>query len=372
MKPSHDKVSPSRRRLIQAALAAMAAPAVLRMGTAFAAYPDRPVRIVVANTPGGPSDIIARIMAAAMQEAMGGSVIVENKGGGGGNIGMGYVARSDADGYTILLSTSAYSVNPGLYNNLPYDPFKDFVAVCELAISPHVFAVMPDFGVSTMKEFVARAKADPDKFNVSTPPIGTTPQLQAEVLKLRENLQKMATVVFPGGGDALKALLSGTVQLSSGVLAPAHPQIKAGNIKGLAVTGPKRWHDLPDIPTMIEFGLPGFRVRHLYRADGAGEDAARGREPAGKSRARDSGQARHAPAADPGRVRGDRQGRQGPHGTRRQGGPDVPRDHRPGRHQKALVWRCRRITRCRESLAVRCRLAAQGRHRLRRGWLAPF
>jgi tripartite-type tricarboxylate transporter receptor subunit TctC len=212
----------------------------------------------VANTPGGPSDIIARIMAAAMQDAMGGSVIVENKGGGGSNIGMGYVARSDADGYTILLSTSAYSVNPGLYNNLPYDPFKDFVAVCELAVSPHVFAVMPDFGVSTMKEFVARAKADPDKFNVSTPPIGTTPQLQAEVLKLRENLQKMATVVFPGGGDALKALLSGTVQLSSGVLAPAHPQIKAGNIKGLAVTGSKRWHDLPDIPTMIESGYPDF------------------------------------------------------------------------------------------------------------------
>jgi tripartite-type tricarboxylate transporter receptor subunit TctC len=254
----HDNVSPSRRRLIKAALAAMAAPAVLRVGTALAAYPDRPVRIVVANTPGGPSDIIARIMAAAMQEAMGGSVIVENKGGGGGNIGMGYVARSDADGYTILLSTSAYSVNPGLYNSPAYDPFKDFVAVCELAVSPHVFAVMPDFGVSTMKEFVARAKADPDKFNVSTPPIGTTPQLQAEVLKLRENLQKMATVVFPGGGDALKALLSGTVQLSSGVLAPAHPQIKAGNIKGLAVTGPTRWHDLPDIPTMIESGYPDF------------------------------------------------------------------------------------------------------------------
>jgi tripartite-type tricarboxylate transporter receptor subunit TctC len=254
----HDNVSPSRRRLIKAALAAMAAPAVLRVGTALAAYPDRPVRIVVANTPGGPSDIIARIMAAAMQEAMGGSVIVENKGGGGGNIGMGYVARSDADGYTILLSTSAYSVNPGLYNSPAYDPFKDFVAVCELAVSPHVFAVMPDFGVSTMKEFVARAKADPDKFNVSTPPLGTTPQLQAEVLKLRENLQKMATVVFPGGGDALKALLSGTVQLSSGVLAPAHPQIKAGNIKGLAVTGPTRWHDLPDIPTMIESGYPDF------------------------------------------------------------------------------------------------------------------
>jgi tripartite-type tricarboxylate transporter receptor subunit TctC len=257
--------SPSRRRLIKAALGGLVAPAALRIGSAFAAYPDRPIRIVVANTPGGPSDIIARIMAAAMQEAMGGSVIVENKGGGGGNIGMGYVARADADGYTILLSTSAYAVNPGLYNTLPYDPFKDFVPVCELAVSPHVFAVKPDLGVGTMKEFVALAKANPDKFNVSTPPIGTTPQLQAEVLKLREGLQKMATIVFPGGGDALKALLSGTVQLSSGVLAPAHPQIKAGAIKGLAVTGRTRWHDLPDIPTMMESGYPDF-VFETYTA----------------------------------------------------------------------------------------------------------
>jgi tripartite-type tricarboxylate transporter receptor subunit TctC len=157
-----------------------------------------------------------------------------------------------------LLSTSAFSVNPGLYETPPYDPFKDFVAVCELAVSPHVFAVKPDFNASTMKEFVALAKADPDKFNVSTPPIGTTPQLQAEVLKLREGLQKMATIVFPGGGDALKALISGTVQLSSGVLAPAHPQIKAGTVKALAVTGPRRWHDLPDIPTMLEAGYPDF------------------------------------------------------------------------------------------------------------------
>ena len=260
-RPHGPKAGPSRRRIIKAAAAlaaGVAAPAVLRIGQASAAYPDRPIRIVVANTPGGPSDIIARIMAAAMQEVMGGSVFVENKGGGGGNIGMGYVARADADGYTILLSTSAYSVNPGLYNTPVYDPFKDFTAICELAVSPHVFAVKPELGVGTMKEFVALAKANPDKFNVSTPPIGTTPQLQAEVLKLREGLQKMATIVFPGGGDALKAVISGTVQLSSGVLAPAHPQIKAGTIKGLAVTGPTRWHDLPEIPTMLESGYPDF------------------------------------------------------------------------------------------------------------------
>jgi tripartite-type tricarboxylate transporter receptor subunit TctC len=219
---------PSRRHIIKGLLTVgIATPAILRAGTAFAAYPERPVRIIVANTPGGPSDIIARIMAAALQETIGGAMFVENRGGAGGNIGMGLAARAEPDGYTFLLSTSAYSVNPGLYEKLPYDPFKDFVAICELAISPHVFAIKPDLGPKTMKEFVALAKATPEKFNVSTPPIGTTPQLQAEVLKLREGLQRMAPVVFPGGGDALKALLSGTVQLSSGTLAPVHQHIKS-------------------------------------------------------------------------------------------------------------------------------------------------
>jgi len=253
----------TRRRF--AAASVMAFGALVRARPAQAAYPERPIKIVVANTPGGPSDIIARIMAATMQEAMGATVFVENKGGAGGNIGMGSVARAEPDGYTILLSTSAYAVNPGLYQTLPYDPFNDFTAICELAVSPHVFAVKPDLGAATMKEFVALAKANPDKFNVSTPPIGTTPQLQVEVLKLREGLQGMATVVFAGGGDALKALLSGTVQLSSGVLAPAHPHLKAGTIKGLALTGRTRWHDLPDIPTMLEAGYADF-VFETYTA----------------------------------------------------------------------------------------------------------
>jgi tripartite-type tricarboxylate transporter receptor subunit TctC len=259
----------SRRRFIKSsvvlAATAIVAPYVLRIKSAFAAYPDRTLRIVVANTPGGPSDIIARIMAAALQEQLGGTVIVENRGGGGGNIGMGYVARSDPDGYTLLLSTSAYSVNPGLYQSLPYDPFKDFAAICELATTPNVFAVKPELGIKTMKEFVALAKANPEKFNVSTPPIGTTPQLEAEVLKAREGLSKMATIVFAGGGDALKALLGDTVQISSGTLAPANPYLKSGALTGLAVTGATRWHDLPDIPTMVEAGYNDF-VFETYTA----------------------------------------------------------------------------------------------------------
>jgi tripartite-type tricarboxylate transporter receptor subunit TctC len=259
--PRLAQAAPTRRRIVKTAAAlggGIAAPAFLRIGAALAVYPERPVKIVVANTPGGPSDIIARIIAAELQIATGGAFVVENKGGAGGNIGMGAVARAEPDGYTILLSTSAYSVNPALYPSLPYDPFKDFTAICELAVSPHVFAVKADSPARTMKEFVAMVKKDPASYNVSTPPVGTTPQIQAEVLKLREGLTQMATIVYAGGGDALNALLSNTVQLSSGVLAPAHPQIKAGAIRGLAVTGERRWHDLPDIPTMIESGYEDF------------------------------------------------------------------------------------------------------------------
>ena len=269
MKRSHFGAVLSRRRVIKGAGALVAsailAPYVLRIGAALAAFPERTIKIVVANSPGGPSDIIARIMSVALQEKIGATVIVENKGGAGGNLGMGFVARSDADGYTLLLSTSAYSVNPGLYQSLPYEPLKDFVAVCELATSPNVFAVKPELGVKTMKEFIALAKANPEKFNVSTPPIGTTPQLEAEVLKAREGLSKMATIVFTGGGEALKALLADTVQISSGTLAPAHPYIKSGTIKGLAVTGATRWQDLPDIPTMGEAGFKDF-VFETYTA----------------------------------------------------------------------------------------------------------
>jgi tripartite-type tricarboxylate transporter receptor subunit TctC len=257
----------SRRRIIKAtgALAAgIAAPYLLR-GVALAAYPDRVVKIVVANSPGGPSDIIARFMAAALQESLGKTFIVENKGGGGGNIGMGAVARADPDGYTLLLATSAYAVNPGLYASLPYDPFKDFAAISEIATSPNVFTVKPALAANSMKEFVALAKASPDRFNVSTPPIGTTPQLEAEVLKVREGLSQMATIVFAGGGEALQAVLGGTVQLSSGTLAPALPQIKAGALKALAVTGATRWPELPEVPTMQEAGYKDF-VFETYTA----------------------------------------------------------------------------------------------------------
>ena len=249
----------SRRRFLKGTLAAgVAAPVFLRVTSAYAAYPERPVKVVVANTPGGPSDIVARITTAALEQSTGKTFIVENRGGAGGNIGMGYAAKSDADGYTLLLATNAYSINATLYNKTPYDAHKDFVGVSELATSPNTFVVKSELPAKTMKEFVALAKADPEKFNCATPPIGTTPQIQLEVLKIRENLPKLSDVVFKGGGDAIAALLAGTVQLSSGSLPPASPHIKAGTMRCLAVTGETRWPEMPNVPTMVEAGYKDF------------------------------------------------------------------------------------------------------------------
>jgi len=250
----------SRRRIIKGAAAlsaGLAAPVFLRVRSAYAAYPDRPVKIVVANTPGGPSDITARIVTAALQQSTGKTFIVENRGGAGGNIGMGYAAKAEPDGYTILLITNAFSVNVNLYHQLPYK-VDDFVPVCELASSPNTFVVKADSPAKTMKEFVALARANPDKYNCATPPIGTSSQMQLEFLKAKENLPKLADVVFKGGGDAIQALLGGNVQLSSGSLAPALPHIQAGTLRGLAVTGEARWPELPDVPTMQEVGYKDF------------------------------------------------------------------------------------------------------------------
>ncbi len=252
--------NPTRRTVIKraAALAAgIAAPALLRVHSAYAAYPERPVKIVVANTPGGPSDITARIVTAALEQSTNKTFIVENRGGAGGNIGYGYAAKSEPDGYTILLITNAFSVNVSLYNQIPYKT-SDFVPVCELASSPNTFTVRADLPAKTMKEFVALARANPDKYNCATPPIGTSSQMQLEFLKATENLPKLSDVVFKGGGDAITALLGGNVQLSSGSLAPALPHIKAGTLRCLAVTGDKRWPDLPDVPTMQEVGYKDF------------------------------------------------------------------------------------------------------------------
>ncbi len=255
--------TPTRRRIVKATAAlaaAIAAPALVGRRSAWADYPERPVKVVVANTPGGPSDIVGRIVTAALDQSTGKTFIVENRGGAGGNIGMEYVARSNPDGYTILLATNAFSVNYGLYNQLPYDPYKDFVAVSELATTPNTFVVRAESPAKTIKELIALARANPEKYNCATPPIGTTPQLLLELFKMRADLPKLADVVFKGGGDAVQALLTGSVELSVGSLGAALPHIKAGAFRCLAICGDSRWPELPDVPTMEEASYDGFSI----------------------------------------------------------------------------------------------------------------
>jgi tripartite-type tricarboxylate transporter receptor subunit TctC len=252
--------SPSRReilktggRLIGAAAASSFAPA----GAKAAGYPERPVKIIVPFAPAGPTDIMARILVAHLGDAIGGTLIVENKPGAGGNIGIGAAAHAEPDGHTLLMTSSAYVVNPGLYAKIPYDPYTDFAPIAELGTSPNVILVDPKLGVNSIPDLIARAKANPDELNYASPGIGTTPHLSGELFKIVGGVQ-ITHVPFSGAGPAVQAVLSGTTQIAFAALPPARPHIESGALKALAVTGARRWFDLPDVPTMVDLGYTDF------------------------------------------------------------------------------------------------------------------
>jgi tripartite-type tricarboxylate transporter receptor subunit TctC len=246
----------SRREILRAGLVIGAAGLASTRAKA-AGYPERPVKIVVPFAPAGPTDIMARILATHLGEAINGTVIVENKPGAGGNIGIGGVAHAEPDGCTLLLTSSAYVVNPGLYAKIPYDPYKDFAPIAELGTSPNVILVNPALGINSIADLVARAKKNPDELNYASPGIGTTPHLSGELFQLVAGVQ-ITHIPFSGAGPAIQAILSGTTQVAFAALPPAHPHIESGALKALAVTGTHRWFDLPEVPTMIELGYKDF------------------------------------------------------------------------------------------------------------------
>src|ERR1700681_166039 len=237
--------------------AAMAADLLCLDPGSARAYPDRNILLIVPFAPGGPTDIIARIISAAFQKSLRQSVIVDNRGGAAGNIGMSAAARAVPDGYTLLLTSTAIAVNPALFNNLGYDTFKDFVPISELVNAPNVIVVRADSGIKSIGDLVARAKAAPGTFNYASPGVGTKSHLSGEELKLRAGIQ-MTHVPYRGAGPAALAVLEGTTQVGSVALAAAESMVKSGQLKDLAVTGAKRWFSLPDVPTMVESGYPGF------------------------------------------------------------------------------------------------------------------
>jgi tripartite-type tricarboxylate transporter receptor subunit TctC len=251
---------PSRREILKTGgllIGAAAASSLAPAGAKAAGYPERPVKIIVPFAPAGPTDIMARILVAHLGDAIGGTLIVENKPGAGGNIGIGAAAHAEPDGHTLLITSSAYVVNPGLYAKIPYDPYTDFAPIAELGTSPNVILVDPKLGVNSIPDLIARAKANPDELNYASPGIGTTPHLSGELFKIVGGIQ-ITHVPFSGAGPAVQAVLSGTTQIAFAALPPARPHIESGALKALAVTGARRWFDLPDVPTMVELGYTDF------------------------------------------------------------------------------------------------------------------
>jgi tripartite-type tricarboxylate transporter receptor subunit TctC len=220
-----------------------------------ATYPERPVTIVVPFAPGGANDVVVRIIQNPLAEALGQPVIVENRAGAGGNIGIGVVAHARPDGYTLLMAATGFAVNPSLYAKVPYDPLHDFDEVAELCTFPIVYAVRPDLGVSNLQELIALARAKPGTLNYSTPGIGTVPHLATELLKLDQHID-LQHVAYPGAAPAAQAILTRTVEIASMSVAVAEPLIESGILRGLAVSSPERWPELPSVPTVAEAGVP--------------------------------------------------------------------------------------------------------------------
>jgi len=230
---------------------------LLVAGTALAQpYPSKPIRVAVAFPPGGPVDIIARLMGPKLSDLLGQSVVVENVVGAGGNMATTRVAKSPADGYTVLAHSSAYAVNPTLIPNAGYDGEKDFVAIAVVASQPNFIVVHADFPAKTLAELLARARTD--KLAFASAGNGTTPHLTGENLfKLRAKVD-ITHIPFKGGGPAAAAVLGG--QPPVGVIAGSAPlpHIKAGKIRALAVSSARRVASLPDVPTLTELGYPGM------------------------------------------------------------------------------------------------------------------
>jgi tripartite-type tricarboxylate transporter receptor subunit TctC len=237
-------------------LAAAALMAVTAANAAEPQYPTKAVRMIVPFAPGGPTDVIARVVAAKLSEAWKEQVVVDNRAGAGGNIGMGMASNATPDGYTIAVVSSSYVVNPSLYAKIPYDPYKSFVPVTNIAASPNVFVAHPTVPAKTMQDLVAVVQKDNKKYSIGTPGVGTTPDLSAELFKMTAKID-LVRVPYGGAGPAVASVIGNQVQLGCVAMPPATQHILGGRLRGLAVTSAKRSSALPDVPTMVEAGFKG-------------------------------------------------------------------------------------------------------------------
>jgi tripartite-type tricarboxylate transporter receptor subunit TctC len=254
-------IMPLLHRLLRSALAV----AALAVGAGaplpvLAQYPSKPVRIVVPFPPGGPTDVVGRMVATKLTEAYGQQFVVENRAGAGGTVGSEVVSQAAADGYTLLYgSTSTLAMAPSLYRKLGYDPRKSFAPVSLVSSGPLLVAVNAAVPAATLGQLIALAKEKPGTLNYGSAGNATPPHLAAELFKSLAGVD-LVHVPYKGGGPALQAVAGGEVQLIFEGMVTLLPQIKAGRLRALAITGTSRDPALPDVPTVAEAGLPAFQV----------------------------------------------------------------------------------------------------------------
>ena len=231
---------------------------LLAAGSAHAqaprSYPTHPVRVVVGFTAGGPTDVIARLVAQKLSDGLGQNFYVENVAGAGGNIAAAQVARAPADGYTLHVVSTGFTVNPSLYAKAPYDPDKDLAPVTKAAGSPNGLFVNPSIPAKSVKELVDLLKANPGKYTFASPGIGTTPHLASELFKLTFGLD-LALAPFPGGGPSIQSVVAGHTPICIQAIPPAMELVRAGKLRALGLTAKTRSPALPDVPTFDELGI---------------------------------------------------------------------------------------------------------------------
>lgn len=228
-------------------------------GAGSQSYPERPVRMIVAVPPGGPADILARLVSPKLTDGLGQTVVVDNRPGANGNIAYEMAARAVPDGYTFVLVAAGVSINPSLYREVRYDPVKDFAAITQGVSVPNILIVHPSVPATTVPELVALAKSRKGQLAFASAGNGTSGHLALELFKQRAGIEAVH-VPYKGGGPALAELVGGQVQALFSLALAATPQIKAGKVKALAITSGKRSPVAPELPTVAELGFPGFEV----------------------------------------------------------------------------------------------------------------
>jgi tripartite-type tricarboxylate transporter receptor subunit TctC len=236
-------------------MAALLCAAIASGQSSAQTYPARPVRLIVPFGAGGPTDVIARLVAQKLSERWGQQVYIENVPGAGGNTGVAMVARAQADGYTMLVVSTGFMVNPSMSAKVPYDPVKDFAPITLVAASPNVVSVHPSFPAKTLRELVELVKAYPGKYSFAQPSTGSTPHLAGELFKQQYRLD-LVTVPFNSAALAINSTIGGHTPIAFTALPPAMTNIKDGKLRGLAVLSVRRAPALPDVPTNAEAGIP--------------------------------------------------------------------------------------------------------------------